>query len=166
MLTGQWTSIGRIVLQTHCGILRHLYLPHEAPAAPPPLPNSPESHFFAQISEFLSGKRNHFTIPTQLPAYSPIRLSILEKVAAIPYGATATYGSLGPARVVGNVCANNPLPLIIPCHRVIPAHNYPGQYRGGVQLKRVLLQLEQGLLSVTDKKELPEAQQSATMRSV
>lgn len=143
MLVRLQTIIGPLCLETDSGKLIRVYLPTEAPEAPPPPYNSPEEAFFAQINEYLLGQRRHFDIPVQLPARTtPAQQRILQHLAAIPYGSTATYGSLGPARAVGQVCATNPLPLIIPCHRVVPVRNAPGQYRGGTELKRFLLQIE------------------------
>jgi methylated-DNA-[protein]-cysteine S-methyltransferase len=72
----------------------------------------------------------------------------LEAVSAIPYGSTATYrevaervGSPSAARAVGAACAANPIPLIVPCHRVVAAAGLGG-YGGGPALKRKLLELE------------------------
>lgn len=152
MLARMHTPIGPLCLETDCGVLERLYLPQEAPDAPPPVPGSPEEAYFAQIYEYLLGRRRSFDIPTRLPChFSPIRCLILQRIAAIPYGNTATYGQLGAPRAVGQVCASNPLPLIIPCHRVLPVQNAPGHYRGGSDLKRFLLQLEK------KKKELPQS---------
>ncbi len=73
---------------------------------------------------------------------------VLERVAAIPYGHTLTYGAIaraigkpGAARAVGAANARNPLPLLIPCHRVV-ASNGLGGYGGGLAMKRRLLELE------------------------
>lgn len=143
MLVRLQTIIGPLCLETEACKLIRVYLPPEAPAAPSPIPNSPEESYFAQINEYLLGKRRCFDIPVRIPdRTTPTQHLILQRLAAIPYGSTATYGSLGPARVVGHVCATNPLPIIIPCHRVVPVCNAPGQYRGGAELKRFLLQLE------------------------
>ncbi len=80
---------------------------------------------------------------------SPFRLHVWEQCAAIPYGQTRTYGELaraagcpGAARAVGTAMAHNPLLIIIPCHRVIPASCGVGQYAAGGALKRQLQQRE------------------------
>lgn len=80
---------------------------------------------------------------------SPFRLKVWNQCAAIPYGQTRTYaemaraaGSPGAARAVGTALAHNPLLIIIPCHRVIPASGGVGQYAAGSHLKQLLLQRE------------------------
>ena len=143
MLVRRQTIIGPLCLETMGSTLVRLYLPTEAPHAPLPTPGGAAAAYFEQIDEYLLGRRRHFDIPVLLPPHiTRTGKLILQRIAAIPYGCTATYGSLGPARVVGHICATNPLPLIIPCHRVVPAHHAPGQYRGGTELKCSLLHLE------------------------
>ena len=137
------TPIGRISLDCTEHAVCALRLPGEAVVAPPPAPGSPAERAFRQIAEYLRRERRYFSLPLQLPEYlSPFARQILCKIAAIPCGCTATYGSLGAARAVGRICAANPLPLLIPCHRIIPAVNPPGNYQGGTELKIRLLQLE------------------------
>lgn len=142
MLTSKQLSIGTIGIETAGGHITRLFLPGEAPPAPPPQPGSLEEQAFAQLEEYLQGKRHRFDLPLAPATGTPLQREILQRIAAIPYGSTATYGSLGPARVVGQVCAANPLPLLIPCHRVIPKQNPPGAYRGGTAMKAQLLSLE------------------------
>lgn len=100
-----------------------------------------------QVQEYLAGTRRAFSVPTDLNA-TDFAYSVLTRVAAIPYGATRTYGQIArelgnpkAARAVGTANARNPLPLIIPCHRVI-ASNGLGGYGGGLDMKRRLLALE------------------------
>lgn len=136
--------IGRITVETAGGMLLRVFLPCEAPDAPPPAPGSTADQALRQIAAYLAGTLRSFTIPCSLAGLSPFRRRTLQAVAAIPYGHTATYGSLGPARATGTACAANPLPLVIPCHRVLPASGGIGRYRGGAALKQHLLSLEQG----------------------
>lgn len=79
---------------------------------------------------------------------TPFQKKVLRKIAAIPYGRTKTYGSIAAAvghphasRAVGSVNARNPLPIVIPCHRVVGASG-PGGYRYGLKIKKNLLKLE------------------------
>lgn len=76
--------------------------------------------------------------------------AVWREVATIPYGSTATYGEIarrigrpGAARAVGHANGRNPIPLVIPCHRVVAAGGKLGGYGGGLPLKRQLLALEQ-----------------------
>lgn len=100
-----------------------------------------------EISEYLDRNRREFTVPLDLRA-TDFATSVLHEVASIPYGATRTYGEIaralnkpGGARAVGGANAHNPLPLVIPCHRVV-ASNGLGGYGGGLDLKRRLLAIE------------------------
>lgn len=142
MLTSKRLSIGRIALITEGGLITRLLLPNETVAAPAPSPGSLEEQAFEQIEEYLNGERRQFELALAPLQGSPLQREIMLRLCTIPYGHTATYGSLGPARTVGSVCAANPLPIIRPCHRVIPAHNPPGNYRGGPELKLRLLRME------------------------
>lgn len=136
------TAIGRITLLSTAQGICALQLPGAAIEAPPPAPGSPISAAFDQIDEYLAGNRRRFELPLLIRADSAFARRTLAAIAAIPYGQTRTYGELGPARAVGHICATNPLPLFIPCHRVLPASAPPGQYRGGTALKAFLLSLE------------------------
>lgn len=142
MKTSAELSIGRLTLETVGGRLLRLWLPCEAPKAFPAEPGSLEEEIFRQLRAYLSGKLFRFDLPLASIPGTPLQQNISRAIAALPYGKTATYSQLGPARTVGHVCALNPLPLIIPCHRVVPRHGAPGAYRGGTELKRRLLQLE------------------------
>jgi methylated-DNA-[protein]-cysteine S-methyltransferase len=102
-----------------------------------------------QIDDYLAGRRDRFALPTDLTLATGFRLEVLGALAAIPYGATRTYaevaGTVGrPAasRAVGTACARNPIPLVIPCHRVVRTGGALGGYAGGLDLKRRLLDLE------------------------
>lgn len=103
----------------------------------------------AQISEYLAGKRREFTIPLALHG-TEFAVKVWKEMSAIPYGEVRTYGELakaiggpGAARAVGQACNRNPLPIIIPCHRVVGAGGRLTGYAGGLDLKERLLRLEQ-----------------------
>jgi methylated-DNA-[protein]-cysteine S-methyltransferase len=105
-----------------------------------------------EVEEYLDGKRRIFTVPLDLRV-TDFAASVLHDVASIPYGATRTYGQIaralnrpGAARAVGMANAHNPLPLVIPCHRVVAADGLGG-YGGGFDMKRHLLALEQAASS-------------------
>ena len=87
--------------------------------------------------------------PSVFLSTSPFRLKVWEQCSAIPYGQSRSYGELaravgcpGAARAVGTALSHNPLLILIPCHRVIPASRQIGQYAAGNALKRQLLELE------------------------
>lgn len=100
---------------------------------------------FAQLQAWLDGRLTRFDLPLAPLPGTALQQQIRERIAAIPRGETRRYGELGPPRCVARVCSGNPLPLLLPCHRVIPAGGSlaaPGRYQGGTQLKRWLLQAE------------------------
>jgi len=100
-----------------------------------------------QIKAYLSGRRKTFSLPLDLRG-TPFQVKVLRRVATIPRGRTRTYGQVarsvgrpGAARAVGSANARNPLPLVVPCHRVVATGGLGG-YGGGLPLKRKLLKLE------------------------
>lgn len=102
-----------------------------------------------EIREYLAGRRRRFTVPLDLSGLSPFHRRVLRAARRIPFGCTATYrdlarraGSPLAARAVGRAMARNPVPLVIPCHRVVAAGGGLGGYGGGLALKRRLLVLE------------------------
>ncbi len=101
-----------------------------------------------QISRYLEGRLRTFDLPLDLRG-SPFRKRVLAAVQAIPYGRTASYGGIarivgspGGARAVGQAVGANPLPLVIPCHRVIGSNGALVGFGLGIPVKRRLLELE------------------------
>ncbi len=104
----------------------------------------------SEVLEYLAGKRRSFDVPIAHVG-TPFQRSVWEALSAIPYGHTMTYGDLarslgnpGAMRAVGAACAHNPLPLFVPCHRVVGANGALGGYAFGAAIKRFLLDLESG----------------------
>ena len=103
-----------------------------------------------QLDEYFSGRRQHFDVPLDWQLSKGFRRRVLEHLAVdIGYGATVSYGTLArlsgspnAVRAVGTTCATNPIPVVVPCHRVVRADGTMGQYRGGPAAKRALLDLE------------------------
>ena len=102
----------------------------------------------AQVNEYLSGRRKGFDLPVAFEG-TEFFSDVMDAISEIPYGEVRTYSELaveaghpGAFRAAGTVCANNPIPLIIPCHRVVPSSGGVGSYAGGSALKRRLLELE------------------------
>jgi methylated-DNA-[protein]-cysteine S-methyltransferase len=102
-----------------------------------------------QLEEYFTGGRRHFGLPLDLSLSSGFRRTVLTYLPVIEYGKTASYRDVAAAvdnpkavRAVGTACATNPLPLVIPCHRVIRTDGLIGSYLGGPEVKRQLLNLE------------------------
>lgn len=104
-----------------------------------------------QVAEYLEGKRRKFALPIDWSAMSDFQQRVLQAVMAIPYGQRRTYGEIAAQvgapqapRAVGRANATNPVPLIIPCHRVVGSdgklHGYGGA--GGLRTKQWLLDME------------------------
>jgi len=102
-----------------------------------------------QLDEYFAGRRTTFDLPLDLTLTAGFRRSVLAYLPAISYGQTASYQSVAAAvhnpkavRGVGTACATNPLPVVIPCHRVIRSDGQLGAYLGGPEIKHQLLDLE------------------------
>jgi len=106
----------------------------------------------AQLREYFSRTRREFDLPLDVRG-TAFQRAVWAEVAHIPYGATTTYGEIaqrigrpGAARAVGAAVGANPLPILIPCHRVIGAGGSLTGYGGGLEVKAALLRLEGALL--------------------
>jgi methylated-DNA-[protein]-cysteine S-methyltransferase len=103
-----------------------------------------------QLDEYFGGSRHSFDVPLDWQLSKGFRRVVLEHLAAdISYGSTASYGTLArlsgspkAVRAVGTTCATNPIPVVVPCHRVVRSDGTMGNYRGGPAAKRALLDLE------------------------
>jgi methylated-DNA-[protein]-cysteine S-methyltransferase len=111
-----------------------------------------------QVAALLAGHRSHVDVPlaeaslSAKPGSLACRVHAYLRSGAVPAGRTVTYaevaravGCPGAARAVGTALARNPWPVVLPCHRVVPAAGGPGGYRGGPAAKAWLLALEQRL---------------------
>lgn len=103
------------------------------------------------LEDYLGGRARTVDVPVDLRLLSGYRREVVGALPTIGYGATATYAELATAtgrpravRAVGSACANNPVPLVLPCHRVVRSDGSEGGYRGGPEAKRMLLDLEHG----------------------
>ena len=102
-----------------------------------------------QLEEYFAGRRTAFDLPLDLRLSAGFRRDVLTHLREIGYGTTASYAALAAAagspravRAVGTACATNPLPVVVPCHRVVRSDGALGSYVGGVAAKRTLLDLE------------------------
>jgi methylated-DNA-[protein]-cysteine S-methyltransferase len=102
-----------------------------------------------QLEEYFAGRRHAFDLPLDRRLSRGFRLSVHQHLPQIPYGRTESYAQVAAAvgnpkavRAVGSACATNPLPVIVPCHRVLRSDGSAGGYLGGPQAKTWLLNLE------------------------
>ena len=108
-----------------------------------------------ELEEYFEGRRRRFDVPVDLSSIPGFGRRVLRQTAAIPFGAVATYrevaaraGSPRGARPAGNALAGNPVPIVVPCHRVVASGGGLGGYTGGIERKVTLLRLE-GVLHET-----------------
>ncbi|HEY7488929.1 MAG TPA: methylated-DNA--[protein]-cysteine S-methyltransferase [Streptosporangiaceae bacterium] len=113
----------------------------------------------AELAAYFAGDLRRFTVPIDWRLVSPLQQRVLSTLhATVPYGRVLTYGELGarsgtevPARAIGQIMGSNPIPIVVPCHRIV-AGNSLGGYSGGsgVEIKRWLLTLEGALPATFD----------------
>jgi len=164
------SPVGRLLLAGHRVALTRLYFqagPH--PFVPPRdwrADPAPFERAVAQLAEYFTGTRRAFRLHLE-PEGTPFQLSVWRALREIRYGETLAYGELARrlghangARAVGLANGSNPLPIIVPCHRVIGADGSLTGFGGGLYIKRALLALE-GAACVSD---LFSAQERASVR--
>jgi methylated-DNA-[protein]-cysteine S-methyltransferase len=107
-----------------------------------------------QLDEYFAGHRRKFELGLDWSLSHGFRRDVLHELVRVPYGEVVTYGELAKraehpkaVRAVGSAMATNPLPIVVPCHRVLRAGGQLGNYGGGVDMKRWLLTLEGALLT-------------------
>ena len=135
------------------GVLVELQFPNRGPfpstrQAMPPTAAGATDAVRAQLQEYFSGIRRTFDLPIDARG-TAFERGVWERLRTIPYGKTTSYGViahefglLNGARAVGRANGANPIPIIIPCHRVIGSNGELTGFGGGLQLKRALLELE------------------------
>jgi methylated-DNA-[protein]-cysteine S-methyltransferase len=102
-----------------------------------------------ELDEYFEGRRRDFDLSVDLRGRTDFSLAVLEQLARVPYGEVTTYGSLAArsgkpraARAVGTIMNRNPIPIVLPCHRVVGSTGSLVGYGGGLDRKRLLLDLE------------------------
>jgi len=102
-----------------------------------------------ELAAYFAGTLTDFTVPVRMPGGSEFERAVWAEIAGIPYGEMLTYseiatalGDPGLARAVGTACNHNPVPVIVPCHRVVGAGGKMVGFGGGIERKRKLLELE------------------------
>lgn len=142
------TPIGRLCLRADENTLTNVYFENQA------IPDIPYQTTLLlrkageELAEYFGGHRREFTLPLA-PKGTPFQLSVWNALRAVPFGQTRTYGqiaaSLGnaqAARAVGLANNRNPMPIFIPCHRIIGANGKLVGYAGSLPVKEALLALE------------------------
>jgi methylated-DNA-[protein]-cysteine S-methyltransferase len=107
-----------------------------------------------QLIEYFRGERDHFEVPLDVSGVTPFTRSVLQATAEVPFGRLTSYrgiaekiGKPSATRAVGNALGRNPIPVIIPCHRVVRSDASLGGYTGGLEIKERLLAHEGVLLA-------------------
>jgi methylated-DNA-[protein]-cysteine S-methyltransferase len=154
------TPVGVLLLAaTERGLVRVAYthgddgdvLAGLAAAVSPRILRAPErlDDVSRQLDEYFAGSRRVFDVPLDFRLARGFRRSVLAHLTDIAYGHTASYAQVAAAagspravRAAGTACATNPLPVVVPCHRVIRSDGSMGRYAGGEEAKRSLLHLE------------------------
>ncbi len=146
------SPIGRLLIAGDDAGIRTIGLPEGKPArhAHPDWIEDPAPFRGAirQLQAYFEGALTAFDLPLA-PAFTPFQAKVLAELCKVPYGATVSYGELArrvgkpkAARAVGMANGRNPIPIVIPCHRVIGTNGDLTGYGGGLETKRRLLALE------------------------
>jgi methylated-DNA-[protein]-cysteine S-methyltransferase len=114
--------------------------------------SSPLDEVKRELDEYFAGDRRSFDLRVDLERLTPFNRTVLEELAHVPYGSLTTYGGLAgqagrprAARAVGMIMNRNPIPIVLPCHRVVGSTGGLVGYAGGLERKEVLLRLEGAL---------------------
>ncbi len=148
------TPVGSVQLAVNdAGVLIEILLPNRQPKASysealPPAAARGMTAARQQLREYFRGARRAFDLPLE-PGGSPFEQQVWTKLLDVPYGAVTSYGAIATelglvngARAIGRANGSNPIPIVIPCHRVIGSDGSLTGYGGGLPLKRALLELE------------------------
>ena len=144
------SPIGPLIVEATESAVVHLHLPESStgPMATSPRPRGVLADALSQLGEYFAGKRRAFDLPLEL-AGTPFQCAVWEALAEIPYGCVVSYAQLAAMvgrprafRAVGQANGANPIPIVLPCHRVVASGGRIGGYGGGLPMKRRLLALE------------------------
>jgi len=149
-----WTSRGLVSLQlprsTRAQALRDLQ--REYPEGV--WRDSAPDEMLRELKEYAAGRRRAFDLPLDWSSIKPFQRAVLKAASHIPFGETRSYGWIAQqigkpraARAVGQALGANPIPIILPCHRVIASNGTLGGYGGGLPMKVMLLKLEGAVLT-------------------
>jgi methylated-DNA-[protein]-cysteine S-methyltransferase len=148
------SPFGIITIQEKDGAISHVYLPNAEPSASETCDISENTSELLekariQFDEYFNGKRKIFDLPLNFEGCTDFMKSVYQELLKIPYGETATYKNIAERvgcpkgfRAVGLANNKNPLPIIVPCHRVIGSDGKLVGFAGGIDMKVNLLELE------------------------
>ncbi len=153
------TPIGRLTLVASDDGLSEIHFPNERTGRAADGPAEPDHPVLVetarQLEEYFAGERTEFDLPLR-PAGTPFQLDAWRALTKIPYGKTVSYGEQatrighpGRARAIGAANGRNPLPIVVPCHRVIGADGSLVGFGGGLDVKAWLLDHERRVAGVT-----------------
>lgn len=150
------TDFGNFGIAEQNGGITHLFFEEDPLPQNMPIHETPRiREAAAQLRSYLAGELTSFSLPLK-PTGTPFFQKAWAHLCAIPYGKTVTYkemaakmGSPKAARAIGLANNRNPIPIIIPCHRIIGSNGSLTGYRGGIELKQKLIELEQRRLSTS-----------------
>ena len=144
------TPLGTMAVGEENGCITRVWLPNSPMPRLMPHKTLLLERAQGQIMEYLNGQRQEFDLPLAFVG-TDFQKKVWQALTTIPYGKTTTYGALaeavgcpGGARAVGAANHCNPLPILVPCHRVVGAKGQLTGYAGGLEMKKALLELEMG----------------------
>jgi methylated-DNA-[protein]-cysteine S-methyltransferase len=143
------TAIGKIGIEEKGGSIVAVYFENDAVPRDREMGETPLiRQAFDQLEGYLAGRLTEFSLPLE-PEGTPLMKEVWRKLRDVPYGQTASYKDIATAignpkavRAVGQANNRNPLPIFIPCHRIIGSNGRLVGYGGGLALKEMLLELE------------------------
>lgn len=147
------SPVGRLMIAGDAACIRMIAFPKDGVPHPAPAGGRESARAFEpavrQLEAYFAGELTEFDLPLA-PKTSPFQGKVLAELVKIPFGTTVSYGELArqvgnprAARAVGMANGRNPIPIVIPCHRVIGANGELTGFGGGLEAKRWLLALEQ-----------------------
>ncbi len=141
------SPVGDWGIEANARAISRVFMPGESFRETPRVP-APLADAARQLTQYFARTRREFTIPLDDVEATDFQRAVWRELERIPYGETRTYGDVAAAlgrpramRAVGNANHANPWPILVPCHRVVAAHDLGG-YGGGLEVKRFLLSLE------------------------
>ena len=143
------TSIGKLGIAEEYGFITNLYFMNmKQPLSAKVYETDILKEAYVQLEEYFRGERTEFDLPLN-PSGTDFQQTVWSELLNIPYGETRTYkdiavaiGNENATRAVGNANNKNPVPVIIPCHRVVGVNDYITGYVGGIEIKEKLLDIE------------------------